>query len=314
MGSLYKLIAKVLASRLKKVMHKLIKKAQNAFVEGRQIMDASLMANEVIDTMLKRKEKGIPCKLDIEKAYDQINWNCILKVMQKIGFGTKWIRWIKRCITTYFSGLINGSPEGFFNSTKGLRQGDPLSPYLFVIGMEVFSNLVDKAASGGFLTGFNIANRQGEEEQITHLLFADDTLVFCNDTREQLAYLSWVLLWFEAIFGLKINLEKSSILPVGIVENLEDLAAELGCRKGNLPTTYLGLPLGMKRKSIQVWDRVEERFRKKLALWKRQYISKGGSLTLIKRTLSNLPIYTMSLYRMPIGIKLRLEKFRRNFL
>ena len=213
-----------------------------------------------------------------------------------------------------FSVLINGSPEGFFNSTRGLRQGDPLSPYLFVIGMEVFSNLVDKATSGGLLTGFNIENRQGEEEQITHLLFADDTLVFCNDTREKLAYLSWVLLWFEAIFSLKMNLEKSSILPLGIVENLEDLAAELGCRKGNLLTTYLGLPLGMKRKSIQVWDRVEERFRKKLALWKRQYISKGGRLTLIKSTLSNLPIYTMSLYRMPTGVKLRLEKIQRNFL
>ena len=92
------------------------------------------------------------------------------------------------------------------------------------------------------------------------------------------------------------------------MENLEDLAAELGCRKGNLPTTYLSLPLGMKRKLTQVWDGVEERFRKQLALWKRQYISKGGRLTLIKSTLSNLPIYTMSLYRMPIGVKLRLEK------
>ena len=100
-----------------------------------------------------------------------------------------------------------------------------------------------------FLIGFNIANGRGEEEQITHLLFVDDTLVFCNDTREQLAYLSWVLLWFEAISGLKINLEKSSILSVGKVENLEDLAVELGCRKGKLPTTYLGFPLGVKRKS-----------------------------------------------------------------
>ena len=104
-----------------------------------------------------------------------------------------------------------------------------------------------------------------------------DTLVFCNDTREQLAYLSWVLLWIEAISGLKINLEKSSILSGGTVENLEDLTVELGCRKGKLPTTYLGLPLGMKRKSTQVWDEVEERFKTKLALWKRQYISKGGS-------------------------------------
>ena len=86
MGSLYKLLAKVLANRLKRVMHKLINKAQNAFVEGRQIMDASLLANEVIDTLLKRKEKGVLCKLDIEKTYDQINWNCILKVLQKMGF------------------------------------------------------------------------------------------------------------------------------------------------------------------------------------------------------------------------------------
>ena len=113
-GSLYKLLAKVLANILEKVMHKLINKAQNAFVKGRQIMDASLMANEVIDTMLKMNENGVLCKLDIEKAYDQINWNCILKVMQKMGFGTKLIRWIKRCITTAsFSVLINSSLDSF---------------------------------------------------------------------------------------------------------------------------------------------------------------------------------------------------------
>ena len=71
------------------------------------------------------------CKLDIEKAYDQINWNCILKVLQKMGFGAMWVDWIKRCITTTsFSVMINGSPKGFFNSTRGLRQADPLSPCL----------------------------------------------------------------------------------------------------------------------------------------------------------------------------------------
>ena len=80
-GSLYKLLAKVLANRLKRVMHKLINITQNAFVEGRHIMDASLLANKVIDTLLKRKERGVLCNLDIEKAYDQINWNCISKVL-----------------------------------------------------------------------------------------------------------------------------------------------------------------------------------------------------------------------------------------
>ena len=111
-------------------------------------------------------------------------------MLQKIGFGAKWVNWIKTCITTAsFSVMINGSLEGFFNNTRGLRQGDPLSPYLFVIGMEVFSILVDKAASGGFLSGFNLVSKGGEEMQITHLLFVEDTLVFCSDSRDQLAYL-----------------------------------------------------------------------------------------------------------------------------
>ena len=122
-------------------------------------MDASLLANEIIDSMIKRKEKGILCKLDIEKAYDQVNLNCIIKVLQKMDFGEKWVSWIKWCISTAsFFVLINGSLTGFFNSSKGLRQGDPLSLYLFVIGMEVFSTLMDNAASRGFLSGYNITN------------------------------------------------------------------------------------------------------------------------------------------------------------
>ena len=133
--------------------------------------------------------------------------------------------------------LINGSPSEFFNSSRGLRQGDPLSLYPFVIGMEVFSILVDKATFGDSSQGFKIANRFGEELQINHLLFVDDTLVFCRDSRDQLAYLNWILLWFEAILGLKINLEKSTILLVGNMENIEDLVAELGCGTGALPST-----------------------------------------------------------------------------
>ena len=100
---------------------------------------------------------------------------------------------------------MNGSSEDFFNNTRGLKQGDPLSPYLFVIRMEVFSILVDKATSRGFLLGFNLVNRGEEEMQLTHLLFADDTLEFCSDSKDQLAYLNWILLWFEVISSMKIN-------------------------------------------------------------------------------------------------------------
>ena len=150
--------------------------------------------------------------------------------------------------------------------------------------------------------------------KVTHLLFADDTLVFCKDSREQLVYLSWILMWFVALSGLKINLSKSALLPVGSVENPKSLALELGCNLGSLPTTYLGLPLGAKHNSMRVWDGVEEKFMKRLALWKRQYISKGGRLTLIRSTISNMPIYLISLFRMPKGVIKRLEKIKRDFL
>ena len=95
---------------------------------------------------------------------------------------------------------------------------------------------------------------------------------------DQMSNLSWIFLWFEAISRLNINLEKSSVLSVGDVEDLDVLARELGCRTGSLPTTYLGLPLGVHRDSTGVWDGVEERFMKMLAIWKRQYISKGANL------------------------------------
>ena len=96
------------------------------------------------------------------------------------------------------------------------------------------------------------------------------------------------------------------MLTVGTVKDLEGLAQELGCITGTLPTTYLGLPLGMH--SNFAWDSVKERFRKKLATWKRKHISKEGRLTLIKSTLSNLSIYIMSLFQIPKGVKTRLEK------
>ena len=98
------------------------------------------------------------------------------------------------------------------------------------------------------------------------------------------------------------------ILPMGRVENVELLALELGFKVGALPSTYLGLPLGAPHKSVVVWDGVKERIRKRLALWKRQFISKGGRITLIWSTLVSMPIYLMSLLRMPRVVKLRLEQ------
>lgn len=139
-GSVYKIISKLLTERLKRVVNKLVDGHQMSFIRGRQIMGAALIANECVNSRLKGQYPGILCKLDIEKAYDHVNWNFLLKMLKDMGFGAKWIKWISFCIKTMkFSILVNGSPEGFFASERGLRQGDLLSSFLFLIAMEGLS-------------------------------------------------------------------------------------------------------------------------------------------------------------------------------
>jgi hypothetical protein len=156
-GGVYKIIAKVLANRLKTVLEKVISKSQSAFVKGRQILDPILIANECLDSRLRSGEPGVMCKMDLEKAYDHVNWDFLLFVLRRCGFGEKWCSWIKHCISSMrFSVMVNGSPNGFFRCSRGLRQGDPLSPLLFVFVMKALSRMISAAVGGGLLEGFSV--------------------------------------------------------------------------------------------------------------------------------------------------------------
>ena len=197
-GSVYKLLAKILANRLKSVMGEVISDSQQAFIQRRQILNAVLIANETLDSRLKDNKPGLLLKMDIEKAFNHVNWDFLMEVMSKMGFGHRWINWMKWCCSTAtFSILINGSPSGFFCSSRGLRQEDPLSPYLFLFAMEALSQLLSCARNGGFISGFRVGGREGLI--VSHLSFADDTLIFCDAEADQLQYLSWTFMWFEVI-------------------------------------------------------------------------------------------------------------------
>ena len=175
-GGIYKIIAKVLANRLKTVLNKVISKSQSVFIKGRQILDPILIANECLDSRQRFGEPGVMCKMDLQKAYDHVNWDFLLYMLRRSGFGRTWCFWIAHCISSVrFSILVNGSPNGFFSSSRGLRQGDPLSLLLFVFVMEALSQMISAAEQGGLLEGFKVGNTF-----FSHLLFADDTLIFCK--------------------------------------------------------------------------------------------------------------------------------------
>ena len=144
--------------------------------------------------------------------------------------------------------------------------------------------------------------------------YSDDTLIFCDADPSQLLFLRLVLTWFEAVFGSRINLGKSKLVPVGAVADIEELAGLLGCKTSALPMKYLGLLLGAQFKSKGIWHPIVEKMERRLAGWKRMYLSKGGRLTLIKSTLSNLPTYFLSLFPILASVAKCIEKIQRDFL
>jgi hypothetical protein len=256
---------------------------------------------------------GVLCKLDLEKAFDHVNWDFLFYILRRTGFGPKWRKWILACISTArFSILIDGSPHGFFDSSRGLHQGDPLSLLLFVLVMDASSRMLSRAMEGGFLSSFRVDNLNNSLE-ISHLLFTDDTLIMCDADVDQIHNLDHILLCFEAISGLKVNLKKFELVAVGEVPYIEGLANILGCNISSLLLRYLGLPLGAPFKSKAIWDGVIEKMEKRLASWKKIYLSKGGCLTLIKSTLSSILTYFLSLYPLPAGLAKRLRVFREIF-
>ncbi|XP_026416456.1 uncharacterized protein LOC113311876 [Papaver somniferum] len=311
-GSIYKAISKALAERLKIMLPKLISNHQSGFIKSRQITDSILIANECLDSRIKEKKPGIICKVDLEKAFDHVKWSFVYDVLLRMGFGDWWRTWIKGCIENVpFSILVNGSSHDKFSSQRGLRQGDPLSSFLFLLVSEVLNIMFEKASALGLLGGFFVANNG---TKVTHLQFAEDTLVFMDASVDQIQPLKHIFLVFQYASGLPTNFFKCRVFGVGEVSNINELAEVFGCTSESLPAIYLGMPLGDNSRSAVKWERIIELCKNRLANWKKRFLSKAGKLTLVKSVLLILPVYYFSLFMAPKSVIKKIEKVIRSFL
>jgi len=200
-----------------------------------------MIANEVVLGILSKKDHKFLLKLDFHKAIDSISWKHIDSTMGYMGFGSHWRKLIFECLSTSkLAILINGSPSREFSMERGLRQGDPLSPFLFDIAVQGLTVLFNRASDSGYFKG--LQTFQGHH--ITHLQYANDTLIFLPNDYSSLLHAKRILRWFEIISGLKVNFFKSSLIWINLDnEYTSGLANTIFCRSDTFPIRYLELPL-----------------------------------------------------------------------
>ncbi|WJZ97297.1 hypothetical protein VitviT2T_015910 [Vitis vinifera] len=306
---LYKIIAKVLSGRLRGVLHETIHSTQGAFVQGRQILDVVLIANE----RRRSGKEGVIFKIDFENAYDHVKWDFLDQVLEKKGFSPRWRKWMSGCLSSVsYAVLVNGSAKGWIKASRGLKQGDPLSPFLFILVADVLSRLLLRADERNMLEGFRVGRNR---TRVSHLQFVDDTIFFSNSREEDLQTLKILLLVFRHISGLKVNLDKSNIYGINLDQaHLSRLTEMLDCKASSWPILYLGLPLGGNLKACGFWESVIERISRRLDGWQKAYLSFGGRITLIQSCLTHMPYYFLSLFKLPASVAARIERLQRDFL
>jgi exonuclease III len=309
--SFAKIMAKVLATRLAPHMSSIVSASQSAFIKKRSIHDNYMAVHNAINRYRRSKQPALFLKLDITKAFDSVRWEYLLTLLARIGFPTRWRDWIATLLFTSSTRImLNGVPNRPIKHGRGLRQGDPLSPLLFVIAMDPLQKLLECATEDGHLSRL-----RGRTTQLRVSMYADDTAIFIKPTRADVLSLTRLLELFGNASGLTTNFQKSTILPIrceGI--NLSEVLAGSPASVSSFPTKYLGLPLSDRRLKRVDFQPLVDKSVNKITLWNGRQINQAGRLTLVKAVLTAQAVYFLTALRAPNGVLNEIDRQRRKFL
>lgn len=256
---------------------------------------------------------NLALKIDISKAFDTLNWNFLLKVLQSFGFNSTFCNWISSILhSAKMSVSINGTQKGYFSCNRGVRQGDPLSPILFCLAEKVLSRSIKLLVDQGKLDLIGAARGSCIP---SHCFYADDLMVFCKRKISNLEALKQVFTRYAECSGQSINLRKSFIFGGCITAaRMNHMVGLLGFSIGSLPFTYLGAPIFKGKPKSIYFQPIVDRVRLKLANWKASLLSIAGRVQLIKSVVQGMLVHTMSIYSWPTKLLREMEKWIKNFI
>lgn len=299
---IYKVVAKCLVNHLRPILESIISQEQSAFIPGRMITDNALIAFECFHNIAQSKRESqefCAYKLDLAKAYDRVDWQYLEGVLDRMGFSNTWIQWMMACVTSVrYAVRFNGSMLKSFQPSRGLRQGDPLSPYLFLFVADGLSTILSSAVRTGDLVPLKVCR---QAPGISHLLFADDSLLFFKANVEQATVVKEALNLYERCTSQLLSPAKCSML---FGKHCSDqtqpgIKSLLDVQQNSFEDKYLGLPTPEGRMKADRFQSIKERFFKRLIDWAEKHLPMGGKEVLIKSVIQALPTYMMSVFKLP---------------
>jgi hypothetical protein len=285
-----KLVAKTLASRLAPRMESLVDRNQCAFIRKRCIHDNFMLVQQTARFLHRMKEPRVMLKLDIARAFDSVSWGFLVEVLRKMGFGPRFCELVAILLSTASTRvMLNGEPGPPIWHRRGLRQGDPLSPSLFVLIMNTLNRALTRAIELGILR--RLARR---ELATTVSLYADDVVIFCHPDETELRAIRGILELFGHASGLHTKFAKCSVSAIACTEEVATAAAGvMECQFAPFPVKYLGIPLSIRRLPGEAFQPVVDRLADKLPTWKASMMPRAGRLALVRSVLAAIPLHQL---------------------